>query len=46
MIRKVLLKSGDKIRGRYNIKDLADKMPKEYTPKEENWGEPIGLEVW
>jgi len=43
---KIIVESTNKIHGRYDIKDLASKMPKKYEPGEENWGAPIGLEVW
>ena len=29
-----------------DLKDLAAKMPKNYTPAEEEWGPPVGKEVW
>ena len=31
---------------KYNIKDLVSKMPQNYKPKEEDWGHPIGKEIW
>ncbi len=43
---KIILESTNKIRGRYSIKDLVNKMPKEYEPKEVNWGNPLGKEDW
>ena len=43
---KIIVESTNKIRGRYNIKDLVSKMPKDYEPKEENWGDPMGQEIW
>jgi antitoxin MazE len=35
-----------KTRGKYRLKDLIAQMPKEYRPKEEDWGSPVGKEVW
>lgn len=34
------------IRGKYNLKDLVAKMPKETQIGEMDWGEPAGKEVW
>lgn len=31
---------------KYNIKDLVSKMPENYKPNEEDWGHPIGKEIW
>ena len=35
-----------KVRGRYNLKTLVSKMPKRYQPEEQDWGPPVGKEVW
>jgi antitoxin MazE len=35
-----------KIRGRYNLKDLVERIPKNYEVGEIDWGEPVGKEVW
>lgn len=43
---KIIVESTNKIRGRYNIKDLVSRMPQDYEPKEENWGAPMGREEW
>ncbi len=43
---KIIVEATQKIRGRYNIKDLAAKMPKKYSPNEEEWGSPAGREAW
>lgn len=43
---KIIVEATNKIRGRYSIKDLVNKMPKDYEPKEENWGATMGREVW
>ena len=43
---KIIVESTNKIHGRYDIKDLVKRMPKDYEPKEENWGTPIGREIW
>ncbi len=43
---KIIIESINKVHGRYDIKELVAKMPKDYKPQEEDWGEPIGQEVW
>ena len=43
---KIIIESINKVHGRYGIKELVAKMPKDYKPQEEDWGEPIGQEVW
>ena len=43
---KIIVEPTNKIRGKYHIRDLANKMPKNYQPKEENWGAPMGRETW
>jgi len=43
---KIIVEPTHRNRGKYNIRDLISKMPKNYRPKEENWGRPIGQEEW
>jgi antitoxin MazE len=43
---KIIVEPTNKIRGKYQIRDLANRMPKDYEPKEEDWGAPMGREVW
>ncbi|BCG63039.1 MAG: antitoxin MazE [Methyloprofundus sp.] len=43
---KIIVESTHKIRGKYDIKDLVNKMPHDYEVEEENWGDPLGQEVW
>ena len=43
---KIIVEPTNTIRGRYNIKDLSAKMPKDYKPNEEDWGLPSGREAW
>jgi antitoxin MazE len=35
-----------RIRGRYNLKDLVARIPKNYQPGEVDWGEKVGKEDW
>ena len=34
------------VRGKYSLKELVAEMPKDYHPREESWGKPIGKEEW
>ena len=34
------------IQAKYNLADLVAQMPNDYKPQEENWGSPVGKEVW
>ncbi len=43
---RIIVAPTHKIHGRYDINDLAKKMPKKYKPEEEDWGAPVGKEVW
>ncbi len=43
---KIIIQPVKKIHGRYDIKALVAKMPKDYKPREEDWGKPVGQEVW
>ncbi len=45
-VGKIIIKSTNKIHGRYSIYDLVKKMPDQYNTTEEDWGEPVGKEVW
>ena len=43
---RIIVEPVTKVRGRYNLKELVSKMPKEYQAEELDWGPPIGKEVW
>ena len=43
---KIIVEPTHKIRGKYDIKDLVCKMPKDYEVEEINWGIPSGQEAW
>ncbi len=38
--------SQSQIRGKYKLKDVVKKIPKNYKTKEVDWGLPIGHEEW
>ena len=43
---QIVIKPVRKIRCKYDLKDLVSKIPSNYKVQEENWGSPVGLEVW
>ncbi len=43
---QIIVEPMTKVRGRYNLKALVAKMPKTYRSEEQDWGPPIGKEVW
>ena len=34
------------VRGRYRLKALVSRMPKDYSVEEADWGPPVGRETW
>lgn len=43
---RIIVEPVAKVRGRYALKALVSKMPKRYQPEEQDWGPPVGKEVW
>ncbi len=43
---QIVIKPVRKIRGKYDLKDLVSQIPSNYKVREEDWGSPVGLEVW
>ena len=43
---KIIVEPVRTIRGKYDINELAGRMPQEYTADEEDWGAPVGREEW
>ena len=43
---KIIVKPVKPTRGKYRLKALLSKMPNDYRPKETEWGEPVGGELW
>ncbi|OGP98830.1 MAG: transcriptional regulator/antitoxin, MazE [Deltaproteobacteria bacterium RBG_16_55_12] len=35
-----------RVRGRYSLRRLVARIPKEYRVKELDWGKPVGKEAW
>ena len=43
---RIIVEPATKVRGRYDLKELASKIPQEYQAEELDWGKPVGKEVW
>jgi antitoxin MazE len=43
---RIVVEPITKIRGRYKLKDLLAKIPKNYRANELDWGTPVGKEAW
>jgi antitoxin MazE len=35
-----------RVRGGHDLRELVKRIPKDYAPKELDWGPPVGREVW
>ena len=42
----IVLAPVKRVRGRYSLRRLVARIPKEYRAKELDWGKPVGKEVW
>lgn len=43
---KIIVEPVKRIRGKYDINELAKKMPQQCILDEEDWGIPVGREEW
>jgi len=43
---RIIVEPSRRVHGRYRLEDLVRRMPEDYRPAEEDWGEPVGREVW
>jgi len=43
---KIIVETGNKVRGVYNLKELVSRIPKDYRAEEMDWGPPVGKEQW
>ena len=43
---RIVIEPLTKVRGRYDLKDLVSKMPRDYQAREVSWGAPVGKEAW
>ena len=44
--RKIIIEPVEKVRGKYDLKELVARMPKNYRVEEVEWGSPVGKEEW
>lgn len=44
--KKVIIEAVKPQRGKYRLKDLVARMPKDYRAAEVEWGKPVGKEEW
>lgn len=43
---RIIVEPSQRVRGRYRLEELLARMPEDYEPHEEDWGAPVGREVW
>lgn len=43
---RIIVEAVTKVRGRYDLKKLIAKIPKNYRAEEVDWGTPTGKEAW
>lgn len=43
---RIVIEPVARVRGRYDLKELVSKIPKDYQAQEVNWGSPVGKEAW
>ncbi len=43
---RIVVEPSRRVRGKYRLEDLVARMPDDYEPHEEDWGDPVGGEVW
>jgi antitoxin MazE len=43
---KIVIELVNKVRGKYNLKSLVAKIPKNYQSTEIDWGKAVGKEEW
>ena len=41
----MIIAPAKKIRGRYSLKDLVERIPENYKTREVDWGKPVGKEA-
>ena len=44
--QKIIIEPITRIRGKYILRELVARLPKNSRGKEVNWGSPVGKEVW
>ena len=42
----IVISPARRVRGRYNLRDLVARIPRNYKQQEVDWGGPVGKETW
>ena len=42
----LIVTPAQRVRKKYNLKDLVSKIPKGHQTRETDWKEPVGKEIW
>jgi antitoxin MazE len=42
----IMIAPVQRIRGKYSLRQLVARMPKDYNAEEVEWGRPVGKEAW
>ncbi len=42
----IVIAPAKRIRGKHSLRELVSRIPKNFEPKEVDWGKPVGREVW
>lgn len=42
----IIISPVKRVRGRYDIRELLSRIPKDYKSGEVDWGKPVGKETW
>ena len=43
---RIVVVPSQRVRGRYRLEELVARVPEDYEPGEEDWGDPTSREVW
>ena len=43
---RIVVELSHRVRGKYRLEDLVARMPDDYESREEDWGRPVGREIW
>ncbi len=42
----IMISPVQRVRGKYSLRQLVARMPKDYKAEEVEWGRPVGKEAW
>jgi antitoxin MazE len=43
---EIIIKPAAQEKNKYSLAELVAQMPSDYNPHEEDWGQPVGKEIW